>query len=78
MGIYIVQEEGKLGSWFVVFFLVGFVFVFLGSFLVCFVCFVGFLFFFTESICLHPCVDGDLGAVTGSAFSGFKLIWTSP
>lgn len=37
-----------------------------------------FGFFFTKSICLHPCVDGDLGAVTGSAFSDFKLIWTSP
>lgn len=37
-----------------------------------------FFFSFTKSICLHPCVDGDLGAVTGSAFSGFKLIWTSP
>lgn len=35
-------------------------------------------FLFTKRICLHPCADGDLGAVTGSAFSGFKLIWTSP
>lgn len=81
MGIYIAQEEGKLGSevFFggVCFWVGFFVFLFLFCFVLALFCwFSGF--FFHQKYLFTPMCGWDLGAVTGSAFSGFKLIWTSP